>query len=181
MNNKSNNISKKTLPSRHKKVSKLCELRLKKNLTQEDIALDLGCTKSLYAQFERGVQSFNDDQLKIIKDKLGIKSNFKIFRTLKIKSGDNKINRHYCLSSDQKYYVSLLAKKRIEKNKTQEFMAKEINLSRATYIKIEKGVLKINKEVASKLADKLNVKLNGIFVPNYENNLLSVKFRLSKV
>jgi transcriptional regulator with XRE-family HTH domain len=164
--------SKIILPARHKKVSKLCEIRLAKELRQEDIAIKLGCTKSLYAQFERGGQSFNNEQIDIIKNIFNLKSPKKIFKIVN--------DRYFCLPSQNKYYTSKLLRKRVEKKLSQEEAAKGINISRATYNRIERGHNKIKRDKAYALCEMLSTDMNVLFVSNNNDDLLSVKLSSSK-
>ncbi len=66
-----------------------------------------------------------------------------------------------------------LATIRRNKNKTQEQMAKELNIGISTYNQYENSQRNIPYDIAIKIAEILNVKIEEIFLP--------VRFTVSKV
>lgn len=168
----------------------MAELRGKFNLSQKEICQVIGVNRNTYKDYEIGNRTIPLQILRDLAKFYKVSSNyfFENMPELTEKGKQQLFKYSTAVATDKEKYIALnltdpnamkeyfekeekkiqnkvrlrVKQLRLESNKTQEEIAKYLDVDKSTYNKYENGKRKFNNDVVKQLADYYNIKVSDI-------------------
>lgn len=168
----------------------MAELRAKFNLSQKEICQVIGVNRNTYKDYEIGNRTIPLQILRDLSKFYKVSSDYffedmpeltekeqsQLFRYSTVVANDKEkyialdltnpnAMKEYFDKEEKKIQskVRLMVKQlRLDNNKTQDEIAKYLNVDKSTYNKYENGKRKFNNDVVKELADYYNIKVSDI-------------------
>lgn len=168
----------------------MAELRAKFNLSQKEICQVIGINRNTYKDYEIGNRTIPLQILRDLSKFYKVSSDyfFEYMPELTKKEQRQLFRYSTAVANDKEKYIALdltnpnamkeyfdkegkkiqskvrlmVKQLRLDNNKTQDEIAKYLNVDKSTYNKYENGKRKFNNDVVKELADYYNIKVSDI-------------------
>ena len=168
----------------------MAELRAKFNLSQKEICQVIGVNRNTYKDYEIGNRTIPLQILRDLAKFYKVSTNyfFEDMPELTIKEQQQLLRYSTAVANDKEKYIALdlgnpnamkeyfeaeekkiqnkvrlrVKKLRLDNNKTQDEIAKYLEVDKSTYNKYENGKRKFNNDVVKQLAEYYNIKVSDI-------------------
>ncbi|MBQ1935689.1 MAG: helix-turn-helix transcriptional regulator [Clostridia bacterium] len=135
-------------------------LRKEENLSQHDLARNLGLTRSAVSMYETGQREPDFETLEIFADYFNVDMDYL--------TGRSDVRLRTPILDEVKYFGAKLRTLRYRNRLTQEALADAVGLSKSTICLYEGGKREPSFDVLQKLSSFFDIEIGGFFPPKEE-------------
>ncbi|QDK70744.1 helix-turn-helix domain-containing protein [Lactococcus protaetiae] len=154
----------------------LKKLRNEKNLTQKQIAEDLGISQPNYQQWESGKRSPSGETLERLADYFQVSTDYLLGRTKEKEIFRGKLPK--LQMAEEAAFIERLKRLRKERNLRQVDIADKLGINQVAYGRIELGIVKPKVKHLRVLSEFYNISIDDLLgrsISEKDNEFLSQK------